>query len=264
MSMNSSIRSARRFQRGATMVSVMLLTVSLLAVGVLVIRSSTRELDEANAAVARERALMSAQAAVELAAAQYRSAIDAGTDIDVHLAGFNGGAACPNNWPTQADCIPGLTGSNGTATGQRNPELNGLSACGGRPCMRPGAIARLPDLFATEVDWFDIPLSQLIQGADPEARVTVWVRNNTSEALGGTGSTLPVDWVTDEDGRVVITAMAQLRNTTVAIEQEVVLSSVPGAQTWNMQTPDEGYGGGHNNDNGAVEVCSNNYVATQP
>ena len=54
MSMNSSLRTARRLQRGATMVSVMLLTVSLLAVGVLVIRSSTRELDEANAAVARE------------------------------------------------------------------------------------------------------------------------------------------------------------------------------------------------------------------
>jgi hypothetical protein len=52
------------------MVSVMLLTVSLLTVAVLVVRSSNRGVSQANALVARERALMAAQAAIELGAAQ--------------------------------------------------------------------------------------------------------------------------------------------------------------------------------------------------
>ena len=47
-------------ERGATMVSVMLMTVSLLTISVLMIRSSKRELNQANAIVARDRALEAA------------------------------------------------------------------------------------------------------------------------------------------------------------------------------------------------------------
>ena len=43
-------------QRGATMVSVMLLTVSLMTLGLLVVRSSVREVTQAGQLVARERA----------------------------------------------------------------------------------------------------------------------------------------------------------------------------------------------------------------
>ena len=64
------MQTRRRTQRGATMVSVMLLTVSLLTVGVLVMSSAQREVTEAGALVARERAVMVAQGAIDLAAAR--------------------------------------------------------------------------------------------------------------------------------------------------------------------------------------------------
>ncbi len=81
----------RAKERGATMVSVLLMTVSLMTISVLMIRSSNREISQANASVARERALMAAQAATELGAAQLRNAINETQNpnavIDAALAG---------------------------------------------------------------------------------------------------------------------------------------------------------------------------------
>jgi hypothetical protein len=246
-------------QRGATMVSVMLLTVSLLTVAVLVVRSSNREVHQANALVARERALMAAQAAMELGAAQYRMALqlDQGA-LDAALIGYN-----PAGDPTvcssvEQDCIPAGGGDPAVpATGQRNRYTTGKSDCAGRPCMRQGAIARLADKQGGMVDWSRVPLRDLIEGGDPEARVSLWIRNNTADALDVSNSG---SWLHDGDKRVVLTAMATIRNTNVAIEREFVLGSTPVNQPWSMTSPDVGYGGGHNNDNTSADVCVSNYL----
>src|SRR5262249_37909596 len=78
---------------GATMVSVLLLTVSLMTVAVLVVRASNREIAQANALVARERGLMAAQATIELGAAQLRHSINQGGSASVvinqALTGYN-------------------------------------------------------------------------------------------------------------------------------------------------------------------------------
>ena len=237
-------------QRGATMVSVMLLTVSLMTLGLLVVRSSVREVTQAGQLVARERALMAAQAAVDLAAAQYVTLGDAG--IDAALAGtLPQGATCADPC---GDCIP----DDQVVTGQRNEILAGAAvSCGGRPCMRQGAVAQLRDGSGAQVYWCDVPLRDLIPNGDSEARVSTWVRNNGADALGGDGVG---SWTNDDDGRVVITAMATVRGTTVAVEQEVLLSFGTGPQAMLPQTPDEGYGGGHNNDNSSVSVCVDDYV----
>jgi hypothetical protein len=123
--------------------------------------------------------------------------------------------------------------------------------------MRQGAVVRLPDANLNLQSWAQVPLADLVGSADPEARVTVWLRNNTSDVLrdGGSG-----DWLEDNDGRIVITAMATLRNTSVAIEQELVIAPGRDATPWKMQSPDLAYGGGHNNDNSSVDVCRDNYV----
>lgn len=236
------------------MVSVLLLTVALLTLGLLAVRSSVREVTQAGQLVARERALMVAQAAVDLAAAQYMRMNDE-SNIDAALAGYNPqGVDCIDPC---GDCIPDPVA--GIATGQRNEILTGVPvACGGRPCMRQGAVAFLEDDNQAEVDWCDVPLRDLVAGADPEARVSVWVRNNAGDALGsgGTGS-----WVDDGDGRIVLTATATVRNTSVTVEQEVLLGF---GASFGMPQParaDEGYGGGHNNDNSAVAVCTDDFVA---
>lgn len=251
----------RTRQLGATMVSVMLLTVSLLTVAVLVVRSSNREVSQANALVSRERAMMAAQATIELGVAQYREQIDlsgdAGLVIDTALLGQNQAnqSECTSVYD---DCIPGgLGASDVPATGQKNRWVTGKSDCAGRPCMRQGAVARLPDVDANEVQWVNVPLRNLLEGADAEARVSLWIRNNTADAVD---SEKGGDWTADSDGRVVLTAMATIRNTTVAIEQEFALS--PGDQTslWNMSSPDVGYGGGHNNDNVMADVCVENFL----
>ncbi len=240
------------------MVSVLLLTVALMTVGLLVIRSSNREFDQAGAMVARERALMSAQAAIDLAAARYRDAlIGDPSALNAALAGYLPPGDQTKCTDPKKDCIPGQ-GTGVPLTGQRNKTLTANSDCAGRPCLRPGAIARLPDATLANVNWAAIPLRNIVPNADAEAIVTVWVRNNSSDALGG-GT-----WTSELDGRVVITAMASLRNTTVAIEQEVVLAPGAGPQTWQMQSPDSGYGGGHNNDNSSVSVCKENYAGYQP
>ena len=242
----------RSRQRGATMVSVMLLTVSLMPLGLLVVRSSARDVTQAGQLVARERALVAAQAALDLAASRYITMENG--QLDAALAGtIPQGATCSDPC---GDCIPDETQ---VVTGQRNEILAGATvSCGGRPCMRQGAVALLRDDSNAEVHWCDVPLRQLVPGGDAEAQVSVWIRNNTADALGNgvTGS-----WTQDGDGRVVLTAMATIRNTTVAIEQEMVLSLGNGSTALLPQTPDEGYGGGHNNDNSAVSVCLDDYVA---
>lgn len=257
----NTLKRAR--QRGATMVSVMLLTVSMITVGVLVMKTSSRDIEEAGTLVARERALMSAQAAVDLAAAHYRVEMENDPNIiTTHLAGYSPQAnadICDN---PLADCIPGA-GPTSPWTGQRNSVITGKTDCSGQPCMRPGAIVRLPDAGLNTVDWAQVPASDLLLDGDSEAVVTVWVRNNTSEVLGSGESATPGDWITDGDRRVVITAMATVRNTTVAVEQEMLLAPGNLPQVYNMGTPDEGYGGGHNNDNAAVNVCQDNYAAGQ-
>jgi hypothetical protein len=240
-------------QRGATMVSVMLLSVSLMTVGLLVVRSSVRQVEQAGQLVARERALMAAQAAADLAAAQYLRMNE--NTLNEALTGYSPqtGDACTD---ACGDCIPERAV---LATGSRNDVLAGDSiGCGGKPCMRQGAVTRLLDSAGGEVDWCDVPMRDLVPGGDAEARVSVWVRNNGADALGPNGS---ASWTDDNDGRVVITAMATIRNTAVTIEQEVVLNFGTGTTVLMPQSPDEGYGGGHNNDNSAVSVCVDDYVA---
>lgn len=236
------------------MVSVMLLTVSLMTLGLLAVRSSARDVTQAGQLVARERALMAAQGALDLAAAQYITMDDAG--IDAALVGTHPqGATCSDPC---GDCIPDETD---IVTGQRNEVLAGGDvSCGGRPCMRQGSLSVLRSADNDLVDWCDVPLRDLVNGGDAEAQVSVWIRNNTADALGGDLDTVG-NWVDDDDGRVVITAMATVRNTTVAIEQEMLLTISGGPTALLPQSPDEGYGGGHNNDNSAVSVCLDDYVA---
>jgi Tfp pilus assembly protein PilX len=244
--------------RGVTMISVMLLVISLMTLGLLVVRSSIREVTQAGQLVARERALMVAQAAVDYAAAQYRSMED--DQVSKALAGDaldDQGVNC-----TQADksCIPG--GDPDSPTGMRNAVLSGAPVdCAGRACMRQGAVVRLPNQqtlvpFAWCGANGGVAFNQIVANGDPEARVCVWIRNNTADALGAAGSG---DWVTETDNRVVLTAMATVRNTTVTVEQEIVLAGELGPQVWQPQAPDEGYGGGHNNDNSSVNVCKDHY-----
>jgi Tfp pilus assembly protein PilX len=237
-------------QRGATMVSVMLLTISLLTLGLLVVRSSAREVTQAGQLVARERALVSAQSALDLAAAQYLAM--APLDLDLALVGaYPQGATCDDPC---GDCIPDPTN---IVTGQRNDLLMQGSDCGGRPCMRQGAVASLRDATGATSPWCDRPIRDLVAGDDAEARVSVWIRNHDGDAIGRNVSGL---WTDDGDGRVVITAMATVRNTSIAIEQEVLLTLQAGPTPLLPQSPDEGYGGGHNNDNSAVSVCPDTFV----
>lgn len=243
----------RHRQRGATMVSVMLLTVSLMTVGLLAVRSSVREVTHAGQLVARERALVAAEAALDLARAQYLAMDE--TELNAALQGFSPQVGTCSD--PCGDCIPDATIA---VTGRRNDLVVGSDvSCGGRPCMRQGAVANLRDATAATSAWCEQPLRDLDSRGDPEARVTVWVRNNNADALGG-GLTSSGSWIEDNDGRVVITAMAQVRNTAVAIEQEVLLSFAGGPTALLPQSPDEGYGGGHNNDNSAVSVCTEDYA----
>jgi hypothetical protein len=238
----------------------MMLTVSLMTVGLIAVRSSGREVVEAGQLVARERALLAAQSALDLAAGQYLGYDE--TQLDAALTGMNPQGACID--PCR-DCMPGQgTGSGGLiVTGQRNEILaNADVDCGGRPCMRQGAVSRLRDANAGETNWCDVPMRDLLPAGDAEARVSVWLRNNAGDALGSNGSG---SWIDDADSRIVLTAQATVRGSTVAIEQEVLLNLGPAAGDLMPQTADEGYGGGHNNDNSAVTVCSDQYqVATPP
>jgi hypothetical protein len=252
------------------MVSVMLLTLSMLTVATLVVRSSSRNSNQVGASVARERALMAAHSAVDLAAAQYRRELFSNEDPDNPMLSEALAGANPPLDPSlcmredgahpDRDCIPG-EGVGVPLTGQRNHLIGlGNSDCAGRPCMRPGALVNLDDASFTPVTWSQVAMSQLVAGGDAEAKVSVWVRNNSVEALGseGTGS-----WVVDSDRRIVLTAMATVRNTTVAVEQEYYFKPGSSQQPAVAPTPDDGYGGGHHNDNVAVAVCKENYATLE-
>ena len=254
----------RKKQLGATMVSVMLLTVSLLTVGVLVMRQSHQEVAEAGALVARERATMAAQAALDLAASQYRNKLRTEPNIDQFLTDSLTGylpqanqAVCDDPF---RDCVPGSEPSL-PFTGQKNHHFTNKTDCAGRPCMRQGAIVRLPNVNQNDTDWVQVPLADLLANGDGEARVSVWIRNNTAEVLGENGTG---DWSVDADRRIVLTAMATLRNTSVAIEQELIIAPGTNATPWQMQTPDLAYGGGHNNDNASVDVCRDSFAEALP
>lgn len=240
-------------QRGVTMVSVMLMTVSLMTLGLLAVRSSVRESTAAGQLVSRERALMVAQAAVDLASAQYVQYED--DEVDQSLTGFNSqGAACSD---ALSDCIPGADPT--SVTGQRNDLLAGSAVgCGGQICMRQGAVAFLRNAAGAQENWADVPFRDLVPNGDPDARVSVWIRNNSADALGVNGSG---SWTDDFDGRVVVTAQARVRHTVVTVEQEIALSGPAGLDVLQPQSPDEGYGGGHNNDNSSVSVCTDDYAA---
>jgi hypothetical protein len=233
------------------MISVMLLSVSLMTVGLLVVRSSVRQVEQAGQLVARERAIMAAQAAADLAAAQYLRMDE--TTLNSSLIGYSPqGTACTD---ACGDCIPDF---NVVVTGQRNDVLAGSQVgCGGKPCMRQGAVSYLNDANNVPVNWCDVPMRDILPAGDAEARVSVWIRNNSADALGPNGSAL---WTDDNDGRVVVTSMATIRNTSVTIEQELVLNFGSGTGLLKPQTADDGYGGGHNNDNSAVSVCSDQFV----
>jgi hypothetical protein len=124
--------------------------------------------------------------------------------------------------------------------------------------MRQGAVTLLRDASGADTHWCDVPLRELLAAGDPEARVSTWIHNNSGDALGGAAGA--GSWTDDADGRVVVTAMATVRGATVALEQEVLLSFANGPQAMLPQSPDEGYGGGHNNDNSAVSVCVDDYA----
>jgi hypothetical protein len=244
------------------MVSVLLLTVSLMTVAVLVIRSSNREVSQANALVARERGLMAAQATLELGAAQLRQAINTGGNapmvINQALVGYNNAGSQEVCSSIFEDCIPGGNGSAAVpATGQKNRWVTGRSDCAGRPCMRQGAIAMLPNAEFVPTNWVQVRLRDLVDGGDPEARVSLWIRNNAADAID---SSAGGNWTTDTDGRVVLTAMATIRNTTVTVEQEIRLTPANQKSAWSMSSPDVGYGGGHNNDNVQADVCQENFL----
>lgn len=261
-----------RQHRGATMVSVMLMGVSMLTVATLVMRSAHRDSQRAVASVAREQATMAAHASVELAAAHYRKTyFETPEDGAALLTGALAGSNPPSDTRfctrdlessdgPDKDCIPG-SATDSPRTGQRNGTLNeGHSDCSGRPCMRPGALVMLPESDnGAAVPWTEVPMAALVTGGDPEAIVTVWIRNNSAEALGanGTGS-----WVNDKDGRVVLTGMARVRNSTVTIEQEYYFLPRSGVLAQSPATPDQGYGGGHNGDNAAVAVCEQDYASS--
>ena len=249
------------------MVSVMLLLIALMTVGLLVMQSANRELSESGAMVARERATMSAHAAVQLAGALYRQQVAADpSSIEAILATALTGTGATSDCSTATgDCIP-ASGANSNPTGFRAQAVSGFSDCSGMPCMRPGAVVSLPSGGGTgpTTRWVDTPLSTLLAGGDPEAVVTVWIRNNVSEVFMPTSAgavDAATSWLNDGDRRVVLTASATVRNSTIVIELELALAPLSGVQAWSLQTPDEGYGGGHNNDNASVSVCSDDYAA---
>jgi hypothetical protein len=249
------------------MVSVMLLLIALMTVGMLVVQSANRELSESGAMVARERATMSAHAAAQLAGALYRQqvAVDPSSVEAILATALTGTGATSDCSTATGDCVP-AAGAGANPTGFRAQALSGFSDCSGMPCMRPGAVVNLPTGGGTgpTARWVDRPLSNLLAGGDPEAVVTVWIRNNVVEVFKPSSPNAvdaATSWLNDADRRVVLTASATVRNSTIVVEQELALAPLSGVQAWSLQTPDEGYGGGHNNDNASVSVCSDDYAA---
>ncbi|MCH9685942.1 MAG: hypothetical protein K0V04_31195 [Deltaproteobacteria bacterium] len=199
----------RRTQRGATLTSVMLLLIALVTAGLLGVRSARRELDQSGAAVARERARNAIRAVVGLT--QARLEVLAPARLDTMLAGRHPqGPGCDDRC---RDCLP--TGARWVAAIDDVP-----GSCVTPPCSRPGAVVDLPDGSGARVPWCDVPLRQLLPNADPEARVWVWVRNDTADGLDGGG------WSRDQNRSVVVTARTQLRGTTLVARETVPLRTV--------------------------------------
>lgn len=242
-----------RSERGATLVSTLMLVVAMSTVALLGMRNSMREITQSGSLVAQERALMSAQAAIDLAAVQYRDATDA------MISGALAGSGTRDCSDPCGDCVPGDADTGGTEVGQRNHILSQGAPvdCNGLPCMRQGAVVNVaPTATGTAMAWCNTPVRDLLSAGDPEATVTVWIRNNASDAFGdGT-------WVQDTDSRFVLTASATVRGATVSVEQEIMVKSDSNDNVWGMPSPDGGYGSGHNNDNASVSLCKDNAIGT--
>lgn len=253
-----------RRQRGATLLSVLLLMVAMSTVGLLAMRTTAREVVQSGHLIARERALTVAQAASAMAGAKLAAAYTlsggspgtAGSSaaIDSALAGQGnpGCTAC-------GDCIPGQNyGGSPTETGQRNHLLASGAAvdCGGRPCMRQGAVVHFTSADDTNgpFPWCGVPFRDIVPSGDPEAIVSVWVRNNASDALAGSSGS--GSWVVDSDARLTVTATATVRGTTATVEEEILLGVGTATAAWSAPTADAGYGAGHNNDNTTGTRCS--------
>lgn len=254
-------RSAiRRGERGATVVSTLLLVVAMSTVGLLAMRNTSREMVQSGQLVARERALMVAQAAVSLAGSQYAAVYAGDGGVMGESPGLNqalAGQSTPGCDRDCGDCIPGsAVGSHYTETGQRNRILATADVdCGGRPCMRQGAVAFLPMQggAAAADEWCNRPFRAIVPGGDPEATVSVWIRNNAADAFDT--ATAGGDWTVDQDATIVVTASATVRNTTVTVEEELLLQTGEGTSAWQPQSADRGYGAGHNNDNTTGSRC---------
>lgn len=204
-----TLAGMRASERGLSLPGVMLAMVALLGLGLLGLRSAARELRWSGALVARERAEASAHAALELAAARLRSLPAA--HRDARLAGSRPqGPACAD---ACRDCVP--RGAEVVV-----PPSVAWPTCTSEPCVRPGAVAVLPDREGSRTAWCDVPLRELVPTGDAEARVSVWLRNDDAEGLAG-----PRGWVHDEDGRVVMTASAEVRGARVVVRDEVWLGA---------------------------------------
>lgn len=218
------------------MVSVSLLSVAMVSASLLLVRQANRSATESGVVVARERALLAAQAGAELATAYYRERQENDdTTVTQAIAGLYPAADVNKCESRLEDCIPGNAGTDAPTTGIRQHNTTGKQDCAGRLCMRPGAIAVLPGATgATDIPWVQIPLSALVLGGDEQALVSVWVRNNAGEALDGDPNT---NWVNDLDGHLVITASAEVFGAQATVEKEVALVTVTGQKVWQMPPP---------------------------
>lgn len=194
-------------QRGATLVSVLLLLLALATLALLSVRSSTRQLQSAGASVARERAWNSASAAVALARV-HLSTLDAAA-LDGQLSGSR--PQGPNCNDPCRDCLPrGVE----LAVDTQEP----TSTCLAPPCVRPGALVHLPDASTTSVHWCQTPLRQLVTAGDADAQVSVWVRNDRAEGLDAAG------WRHDANRTLVLTAVATVLGVRVVVQEQVELT----------------------------------------
>lgn len=184
-----------------------MLIVALTGLGLLGLRSATREMQRSGRRVAHERAQLAARAALALTVARLRPLANGARDDQ--LAGHR--PQSPRCTDPCRDCVP------------RRAEIIVPASVAGRtctapPCLRPGAVAMLPDQDGGPVAWCNVPLRELLATGDVDARVTAWVRNDDAEGLDR-----PDGWRDDEDGRLVITAMAEVRGVWALVREEVRL-----------------------------------------
>ena len=189
--------------------------------------TTSREVVQSGQLVARERALLVAQAAASLAASQVRrpstSASGGATgclalkSIDQALAGQG---STPWDAPSAATVSPGRTTPVTATTRDRatkpHPRVGDDPIDCGGPTLHAAGLRRLPlRLHRCGDEHFRgarRPFRDHRAGqGDPEAIVTVWVRNNASDALTAAGTVgVPEQRQLDSadgDGRVTVTAM---------------------------------------------------------